>query len=71
MVNGPFLLESGCVNNGIQLSWDPKGTVFDCSYLAPHSASEIESFFNSGALALIPLALAYVLTPNNLETQQL
>lgn len=34
----PFLWEQGCVDNVMQLSQDPKGAVFACSYLAPHSS---------------------------------
>ena len=40
-LNGSFSLEAGCIDNGMQCSWDPKGTVFDNSYLALHSVSEI------------------------------
>ena len=40
-LNGSFSLEAGCIDSGMWCSWDPKGTVFDNSYLALHSVSEI------------------------------
>ena len=44
VMNGAFLLEPCCVDNGMQLTWDSKGTVFDCYSLAPHSISQVESW---------------------------